>query len=179
MRGAKGCHKSIYSIERVMIMTFQEIKDHLRKSDFLIFEYKSVCYSIQRKRSFFRSVYLLVDTDNPPQQRHSLEDLFTQVCLHNGTHLCDIENYIQMPSWDDSFWVSYEAIGYSAVIYQEEIYFRYKDMYYWIAHTANGTSHLTDDHGHTQEFNSRRDLFEYARIENKSLKEIWSEVVVC
>lgn len=153
-------------------------KKYLKENFFLTFGYKSSCYSIQKRRSLFRTVYCLIDTDMPPQQFNSLESLFEQAHLHDGTILSEVGNCIEIPKLEDPFWLSYNTIRHNVIIYNNEIYFLYKERYYWIAHTDNGLSHLSDDLYNTQEFNSSRDLFDYARIDNKSLKEIWDEVVV-
>lgn len=159
-------------------MTLQEIQNYLKEHCVLVFEYKSVYYSLQKKGCLFRPIYSLTDTDNPPQKRNSLEALFTQICLHDGVYLREIKNQIKVPNWNDPSWLSYEAIRHDVVVYNQEIHFLYNEKYYWIAHSNNGISHFSDAFGNTQEFNSPRDLFEHARIDNKSLKDIWSQVVV-
>ena len=98
--------------------------------------------------------------------------------MHDGVYLHDSKNQIKVPNWNDPSWLSYEAIRHDVVVYNQEIHFLYNEKYYWIAHSNNGISHFSDAFGNTQEFNSPRDLFEHARIDNKSLKDIWSQVVV-
>ena len=61
---------------------------------------------------------------------------------------------------------------------KNEIHFSYNGKGYWIAHTSDGLSHLSDDLGNTQMFNSCRDLFENARIDGSTLEEIWGKVIV-
>lgn len=50
-------------------MTLQEIQNYLKEHCVLVFEYKSVYYSLQKKGCLFRPIYSLTDTDNPPQKK--------------------------------------------------------------------------------------------------------------
>ena len=160
-----------------VIMNLEEIKKYLDKHYFITFKYKEIYYSLQKRKRIF-PVYSLIDTDNAPQCRKSLKDLFTQVCLFDGTYLYEIEKYIKIPDWSDTSWLSYEAIRHAVIIYNNEVNFLYKEKSYWIAHLHNGIAHLSDNLGNTQYFNSNRDLFKFARIDKRSLKEIWGEVIV-
>lgn len=154
------------------------MKQYLRQHYFLMFRYKSVYYSIQKKNELFRTVFYLIDADNPPIRRDSLDELFHQVQLHDGAFLSEIEAFIEVPAWNDCSWLCYEAIRHSVIVYNSEIEFYYKERHYWIAHTSNGKSHLSDNLGNVQYFNSPYDLFESARIGNKKLQEIWDEVII-
>ncbi len=159
-------------------MTIYDIINYLKEHSSLVFKYKSEYYSLQKKKSLFHSVYRLVGTDVPPQQRKSLEDLCEQVYISDDTLLCKAINYIEIPKWDDPAWASYEAVRHNVIVYNHEIHFLYNGRYYWIAHSHNGLSHLSDDLGNTQNFNSCRDLFENARIDGNTLKDIWGKVIV-
>ena len=60
----------------------------------------------------------------------------------------------------------------------QQIQFSYKGKGYWIAHTEDGLSHLSDDAGNTQFFGSCKELFSNARINGESLNDIWEKVIV-
>lgn len=159
-------------------MKFQEMQEMLNKHGNLTFKYKSQYYSLKKIGTYFHPSYILVDADNPPQQETLLATLYCKACLRDGAHLCEVEDSIELRRDDDSSCLSYEAVRHDVVVFNTEVHFLYNKKYYWIAHSNNENSYLRDEFGNTQKFNSRRDLFEYARIEGKSLKEIWSEVVV-
>ncbi len=159
-------------------MTIQEIKIYLKKHYSLIFKYQSEYYTLVRSQSLFCDRYSLIATDTLHQQRNSLEELCEQVYICNGTLLVEAIKHMEIPKLDDPSWETYEAVRHSAIVHRNEIHFLYNQRNYWIAHTHEGLSHLSDDLGNTQDFNSCRDLFEYARINGNTLKDIWKEVVV-
>ena len=159
-------------------MTIQEIKNYLKKHFFLIFRYKSEYYSLKRSQSLFRTRYSLIATDTLHQQRNSLEELCEQVYICNGTLLIEAIKHMEIPEWDDPSWETYEAVRHSAIVYGNEIHFLYNQRSYWITHTSEGLSQLSDDLGNTQSFNSCHDLFENACIDNNTLKDIWGKVIV-
>ncbi len=159
-------------------MTMQEIKIYLKKYCYLVFIYQAECYSLKRSRCLFRTRYSLIATDTLPQQRNSLEELCEQVYICNGTLLIEAIKHMEIPGWDDPSWETYEAVRHSAIVYGNEIHFQYNRTGYWIAHTSEGSSHLSDDFGNTQNYNSCRELFEHARIDGHALKDIWENVIV-
>ena len=159
-------------------MTIQEIKIYLRKHFFLVFRYNSEYYSLKRSQSLFCPQYSLIATDAQPYYRNSLEELCEQVYISNDTLLIEAIRHIEIPELNDSSWETYEAVRHSAIVYGNEIHFSYQGKSYWIAHTSDGLSHLSDDLGNTQWFNSCRDLFEDARIDGSTLEDIWKRVVV-
>ncbi len=162
----------------VKYMTMHEIKDYLKKHFFLVFRYNFKYYSLKRSRSMFCLRYSLITTDGLHYQRNSLEELCEQVYINNDTLLIEAIKHMEIPEWDDPSWKTYEAVKHSAIVYGDEIHFSYKGKGYWIAHTSDGRSHLSDDLGDTQFFNSCRELFENARIDYRTLDEIWAEVIV-
>lgn len=159
-------------------MTIREIKTYLKKHYFLIFRYKSEYYSLKRDQTLFKPVYSLITTDLICQQRSSLEGLCEQVYICNGTLLIEAIKYMEIPEWDDPCWETYNAVRHSAIVYGNEIYFSYNQKRYWIAHTSEGLSHLSDNLGNTQTFNTCRDLFEKSRIDGHTLEDIWKKVIV-
>ncbi len=159
-------------------MTIQEIKVYLKKHFFLVFRYNSEYYSLKRSQSLFRPQYSLIATDELPHQRNSLDELCEQVYISNGTLLIEAIKHMEIPELDDPSWETYGAVRHSAIVYGNEIHFSYNGKSYWIAHTSEGLSHLSDDLGNTQMFNSCRDLFENARIDDSTLEEIWEKVIV-
>ncbi len=159
-------------------MTIQEIEIYLKKHFFLVFRYDSEYYSLKRNQSLFCSQYSLIATDALPQQRNSLEELCEQVYISNGTLLIEALKHIEIPEANDPSWETYEAVRHGAIVYGHEIHFSYNGINYWIAHTNDGMSHLSDDLGNTQWFNSCRDLFENARIDSSTLEDIWEKVIV-
>ncbi len=159
-------------------MTIQEIEIYLKEHFFLVFRYDSEYYSLKRNQSLFCSQYSLIATDALPQQRNSLEELCEQVYISNGTLLIEALKHMEIPEANDPSWKTYEAVRHSAIVYGHEIHFSYNGINYWIAHTNEGMSHLSDDLGNTQWFNSCRDLFENARIDSSTLEDIWEKVIV-
>lgn len=159
-------------------MTKQEINNYLNKHCFLIFRYQSEYYSLQKSKSLFRPVYSLITIDKSLQQRNSLDELFEQVCICDNTLLIEAIKHMEIPNWDDPSWETYEAIRHVAIVYKNEIHFIYNQRGYWIAHTSEGLSHLSDEFGNTQSFDSCFDLFENARIDDHALKDIWNDVIV-
>lgn len=159
-------------------MTIKEIKLYLKKHFFLVFRYNSEYYSLKRNQSTFFPQYSLVTTDELHHQRNSLEELCEQVYLNDGTLLIEAIKYMEIPELNDPSWETYEAIRHSAIVYGNEIHFSYHKKNYWIAHTGDGLSYLSDDLGNTQKFNSCRDLFEDARIDDNTLECIWEKVNV-
>lgn len=63
-----------------------------------------------------------------------------------------------------------ESIGYG-----EEYNFYYKDKEFWISQNPDG-NYLTEVSGETQEFKNSEDLLNNARINGKSICEIWEEI---
>ncbi|MBO0473169.1 hypothetical protein IGL98_002792 [Enterococcus sp. DIV0840] len=63
-----------------------------------------------------------------------------------------------------------ESIGYG-----EEYNFYYKDKEFWISQNSDG-NYLTEVDGETQEFKNSEDLLNNARINGKSIREIWEEI---
>lgn len=159
-------------------MTTQEIKGYLRKHFCLVFRYNSEYYSIKRSRSLFYPRYSLITTDAQPHYQNSLEKLCEQVHIGNDTPLIEAIKYIEIPELTDPSWETYEAVRHSAIVYGNEIHFSYRGKSYWIAHTNDGLSHLSDDSGNTQIFNSCRTLFKDARIDGRTLEDIWEKVDV-
>lgn len=159
-------------------MTIQEIKEYLKKHFFLVFRYNSKYYSLKRSQFLFYSQYSLIPTDSLPHQRNSLEELFEQVYISNGTLLFEAIKQMEIPKFDDPSWKTYEAIRHSAIVYGNEIHFSYNGRSYWIAHTSDGASHLSDDLGNIQKFSSCRDLFENARIDDCTLEDVWGKAIV-
>ena len=98
--------------------------------------------------------------------------------MSDGTLLIEAIKYMEIHELDDPSWKTYGAVRHSAIVYENEIHFSYNGKGYWIAHTSDGLSHLSDDLGNTQMFNSCRDLFENARIDGSTLEEIWGKVIV-
>ena len=143
-----------------------------------MFRYRSEFYSFVKIRSLLHVYYRFVATDTPYQQRNSLEELCEQVDICDGILLADAIEQIEVPREDDPAWETYEAVRHSAIVYGNEIHFLYRQRSYWISHTSEGRSHFSDDLGNTQDFPSCRDLFQFARIDGKSLKDLWKEVVV-
>jgi hypothetical protein len=113
-----------------------------------------------------------------PQQRDSLEELCNQVYIFEDTRLSKAIAYIEIPEWNDPAWESYEAVRHNVIVNNQEIHFLYNGRYYWVAHSHNGLSHLSDELGNSQSFASGRELFENARIDGYSLKDIWEKVTV-
>lgn len=58
----------------------------------------------------------------------------------------------------------------------EEFSFYYKNEQYWISQNGS-VRYLTRVKGsETQEFKNTQELFEYGRVEGKSLLEIWEDI---
>lgn len=159
-------------------MTIQQIKIYLKKHFFLVFRYNNEYYTLKRSRSLFCLRYSLIATDTLPHCRNSLEELCEQTYISNSTLLVEAIKRMEIPKQDDPSWRTYEAVRHSAIVNRNEIHFSYNQRNYWIAHTDEGLSHLSDDLGNTQRFNSCRDLFENARIDGRTLEGIWGKVVV-
>lgn len=159
-------------------MTIQEIRVYLKKHSFLVFRYNSKYYSLKRSRCLFRTRYRLIATDALHQQRNSLEELCEQVYISNGTPLMEAIKHMEIPESSDPSWETYEAVKHSAIVYGNEIHFSYNGIWYWIAHTGDGSSYLSDNFDNTQMFNTCRDLFENARIGGSALEDIWEKVIV-
>ena len=157
-------------------MEISDIQNHLKKHGYLMFEYKSMCYSLQRKATWRGVSYQLVDTDHPPIESHSLEDLISEAHLFDGSILRDRLDHLVVPDSNDPFWETYEAIRHCVVLYAQEIHFKYNNRYYWIV--LDDHACLTDDTGNLQQFDSPQELFMQARIDEKTLKEIWEDIEV-
>lgn len=163
---------------RVTGMTIQEIKTYLKKS-WLEFKYGSKFYCITKERSLFATRYCLYAADWPPQRRNSLEELLEQVYISEDTLLIDAIEHIELPPWPESVMETYEGIRYFAIVCQCEINFVYNNgREYWITHPRKDLSGLYDDLGNAQEFRTASELFEKARIDGKTLQDIWEEVTV-
>jgi hypothetical protein len=63
-----------------------------------------------------------------------------------------------------------ESIGYG-----EEYNFFYKGKEFWISQNSDG-NYLTEVNGKTQEFKNAEDLLHNARINGKTIQEIWAEI---
>lgn len=159
-------------------MTIQEIKIYLKKHFFLVFRYNSEYYTIRRSQFLFCTKYSLIATDALTHHRNSLKELIEQVYISNGILLIEAIKDIEIPEKGDFSWRTYEAIRHSVIVHGNEVHFSYNGKGYWIAHTSDGLSHLSDNLGNTQWFNSSRDLFEEARINGNTLKDIWKNVIV-
>lgn len=159
-------------------MTIYDIKGYLKYHSSLVFKYNSEYYSLQKRNALFQPVYILVGTDMFPRQRDSLEELCNQVYISDDTLLSKAIAYIEIPEWNDPAWESYEAVRHNVIVYNQEIHFFYNGRYYWVAHSDNGLSQLSDELGNSQRFTSGRELFEKARIDGYSLKDIWEKVTV-
>lgn len=159
-------------------MTIQEIKVYFKKHFFLIFRYNSEYYSLKRSYPLFCSQYGLIATDGQPYYRNTLEELCEQVYINNDTLLIEAIKEIEIPEFNDPSWETYKAVKHSAIVYGNEIHFLYNGKSYWIAHTSDGSSYLSDDLGNAQKFSSCRDLFENARIDGSTLEGIWEKVIV-
>lgn len=160
------------------LLTKQEIQCYLNKHTFLDFWYMSKIYTLEKSWTSRISRYSLIAADALPQWRNSLDELCEQVYIDEGILLRDALNNIKVPEFDDPSWESYEAARHSAIVYGNEIHFVYDGNDYWIAHTKQGLSHLSDNSGNTQIFPSCRVLFENARVDGKPLKDIWGKAVV-
>ena len=159
-------------------MTIQEIKIYLKKHFFLVFRYNSEYYSLKRSHSLFYPRYSLIATDEQPCYRNSLEKLCEQVYINNTTLLSEAIKQIEIPKFNDPSWKTYKAVKHSAIVYGNDIHFLYNGKSYWITHTGDGFSYLSDDLGNTQRFSSCRDLFENALIDGITLEGIWEKVIV-
>ncbi len=159
-------------------MTIREIDIYLSKHSFLIFRYQAGYYTLLKKRSLFRTQYILIATDALPQHRSSLEKLCEQVYICDDTLLGEAVEKIEVPDWQDPSWETYEAVRHCAIVHGNEIHFLYGKRDYWISHVNKGMSYLSDDLGNNQSFISCRSLFEDARIDGKKLKDIWKQVTV-
>lgn len=159
-------------------MTVQELEVYFKRHAILAFRYRSRYYSIVKGRSGFRLQYRLVTADGLRQQGRSLEELRRQAHMFNGVLLGDAieKNEIEKPN--DPSWETYDAIRHFAIVHGDEIHFLYNQRSYWIAHAGDHLYHLSDDLGNSQQFASCRDLFENARIDNMSLRDIWDNVTV-
>ena len=159
-------------------MTIFEIEKQLKSNYSLTFIYISEYYTLIWDRFFLCSRYSLFATDAVFKSQKSLEELCGRTYLLDGVLLADAIKSIVIPRYDDPCWKTYEAVRHSAIIQQNEISFNYDERNYWITHPGNSTSYLTDDYGNSQIFKSCRDLFEFASIDGKSLREIWNDVIV-
>ncbi|MDA9472440.1 hypothetical protein [Enterococcus sp. 5H] len=63
-----------------------------------------------------------------------------------------------------------ESIGYG-----EEYNFNYKDKEYWISQNSDG-NYLTEVNGETQVFQNSEELLTKARIDGKTICEIWDDI---
>lgn len=63
-----------------------------------------------------------------------------------------------------------DSIGYG-----EEYNFHYKDKEFWISQNSDG-NYLTEVGGETQAFKNSEDLLNNARINGRSIREIWKEI---
>ena len=159
-------------------MTMSDINAYLQDHSSLVFKYNSEYYSLQKKNSLFQSMYIFLGTDVLPKQCDSLEELCNQIYISDDVCLSKAIASIEIPEWNDPTWGSYEAVRHNVIIYNQEIHFLYNGRYYWVTHSHNGLSYLSDDLGNTQSFASCRELFENARIDGHSLKDIWEKVTV-
>ncbi|MBR4743911.1 MAG: hypothetical protein IK082_06960 [Oscillospiraceae bacterium] len=159
-------------------MTILEIEMYLRRHHFLIFRFNNDYYTLKKTKSFIKTIYSLIPTDAPSQHGSTLEELCDNVMIENHTSLREAIQSIVVPDWNDSSWESFEAIRHCAIVHGSEIKFFYEGKDYWIAHVDSCSFHLSDNAGDTQVFASCRELFSCARINGKTLKEIWNNVIV-
>ncbi len=59
--------------------------------------------------------------------------------------------------------------------YGEEYNFYYKDAEFWISQNDDG-NYLTEVGGTTQIFKSAEELLENAKIDGKTIQDIWEEI---
>ncbi len=159
-------------------MTLSEIEKYLRKHRYLIFRYNNDYFTLRMTRPLFKTRYSLIPTDAPSQHRPTLEELCDNVIIDTDTSLRKAIQSIEMLDWNNSSWESFEAIRHCAIVHGTEIQFSYEGKDYWIAHTEDGLSHLSDEAGNTQFFGSCKELFSNARINGESLNDIWEKVIV-
>jgi len=74
----------------------------------------------------------------------------------------------------------YDNFEYESIVkrvgWGEEFFFYYNGEMYWLAQTEDVRHLSKDDCTHSQEFKTTAELFEKARIDGKSLLEIWDEI---
>ena len=58
----------------------------------------------------------------------------------------------------------------------EEFLFEYHGEKYWISQNPNGRYLTRASDGYSQDFQSTKELFDKARIEGKSMSQIWREI---
>ena len=58
----------------------------------------------------------------------------------------------------------------------EEFLFEYCGKRYWISQNSNGCYLTRESDGYSQDFKSAKDLFDNARIDGKTLLQIWKEI---
>lgn len=58
----------------------------------------------------------------------------------------------------------------------EEILFEYHGEKYWISQNPNGRYLTRESDGYSQEFKTTYELFNNAKIEGKSILQIWDEI---
>lgn len=160
-------------------MTFYEVSNYLDSSPFLIFQRKSQYYSIIKSSLLFHKRYLFIPTDGPSQQEKSLEGLWEKVFFPDSIPLWEGMQEALLIYWTDLALETYEGIRHLVMVYGVEVRFQYRGRFYWITHTKKWQSLLSaEEENNYQLFLSRRELFEKAHLEGKTLKEIWPEVIV-
>ena len=58
----------------------------------------------------------------------------------------------------------------------EEFLFEYHGANYWISQNANGRYLTRESDGYSQDFKTTYELFNNAKIEGKSILQIWDEI---
>lgn len=158
-------------------MTTFDIILYLNNHYYFTFMYKSRIYTLLRHNIFLWKRYVILDSYEFFHKNTSLKKLFNETYLHDGTLLAKAICNIETPKSGDPSWFSYEAIRHDVVVLNQEISFTYKDRYFWISHSKS-RAYLSDNFGNSNVFDSKKELFESARIDGKRLNEIWDDIVI-
>lgn len=159
-------------------MTLFDIVVYLREHSYLLFFYKTKCYSLQQVKSGFKVSFRLKYTDNSTQEAYSLDVLMMQAVMHDGKLLYEAIDRIALPHYDDCIWTSFEAIQHVVAVYNHEIHFCYKGTSYWILRATDGTMELCNDYGEEQKYENVNQLFVHGHIHGNKLSDIWCDVCV-
>lgn len=149
-------------------MIYLEVSAHLKDHPFLIFRVNSRYYSIHKSRRFFpRYILRTAQGDS-----HAAPSLHSLLDLQGVPPLQDA----RIVPWGDPALDTYEGIRHLVTALGLEVRFRYHGECYWITHTDKGQALLSKETENPyQLFSSPKELFEKARLDGKSLAEIWSE----
>lgn len=151
-------------------MTYEEVSAYLKGRPFLIFLWKGRYYSIHKARRWLSLRYILCATQGESHDAPSLHDLLS---AHGVPSLQDA----RIVPWGDPALDTYEGIRHLVTVLGLEVRFLYHGGFYWITHTKEGQALLSKEtENRYQLFSSPKELFEKARLEGKSLEEIWAEV---